>query len=131
RSTLAWGALGLAAVVLLSVNLLASVNLKSWQADLTEAQAFTITDGTRKILASIDEPISVQVYFSKRLGELMPDIGQYFERVQVMLDNYRDISGGKLQVTYLDPEPFSDAEDRAVAAGLRGRRMNAEGELGY
>ncbi len=31
----------------------------------------------------------------------------------------------------LDPEPFSDAEDRAVASGLRGVRLNAEGEVGY
>jgi ABC-type uncharacterized transport system involved in gliding motility auxiliary subunit len=131
RSTLAWVGLGLAAVILLSVNLLASVNLRNWQADLTEGSVFTISDGTRQILSGIDEPISVQLYFSKRLGEMAPSHARYFERVQALLERYRDLSGGKLQVSYLDPEPFSDAEDRAVAAGLQGRRLNAEGELGY
>ena len=48
-----------------------------------------------------------------------------------LLERYRDISGGKLQVSFLDPEPFSDAEDRAVAAGLRGIRLNQEGDQGY
>ena len=130
-ATLAWGGLALAAVILLSVNLVSSISLRSWQADLTQAHVFTISDGTRKVLRGIDEPIAVKVYFSKRLGELAPTQASYFERVQALLDSYRDISGGKLQVSYLDPEPFSDAEDRAVAAGLHGVRLDAEGELGY
>ena len=46
-------------------------------------------------------------------------------------EQYRDISGGKLQLSILDPEPFSDAEDSAVAAGLKGVRLNQEGEVGY
>jgi ABC-type uncharacterized transport system involved in gliding motility auxiliary subunit len=51
--------------------------------------------------------------------------------VRALFEQYRDLSGGKLQLSVLDPEPFSDAEDRAVASGLRGVRLNAEGEVGY
>jgi len=131
RPALAWGGIALAAVILLSVNLVSSITLRNWQADLTEGRVFTISDGAREILRGIDEPISVKVYFSKRLGEASPSHARYFERVRTLLESYRDISGGKLQITYLDPEPFSDAEDRAVAAGLRGVRLNAEGEVGY
>jgi ABC-type uncharacterized transport system involved in gliding motility auxiliary subunit len=131
RPALAWGGIVLAAVILLSVNLVSSISLRNWQADLTEGQVFTISKGTREVLTNIDEPINVRVYFSKRLGEAAPNQARYFERVRTLIDSYRDISGGKLQVTYLDPEPFSDAEDRAVAAGLRGVRLNAEGETGY
>jgi ABC-type uncharacterized transport system involved in gliding motility auxiliary subunit len=130
-STLAWGGLALAAVILLSVNLVASISLRNWQADLTQGNVYTISEGTRKILRAIDEPITAKVYFSKQLGELAPNQARYFERVRALLDSYRDLSGGKLQVSYLDPEPFSDAEDRAVAAGLRGVRLNGEGEVGY
>lgn len=130
-STLAWGALAFAAIILLSVNLISSISLREWQADLTEGQVFTITDGTREVVGNIDEPINVRVYFSKRLGEIAPGQARYFERIRTLLESYRDLSGGKLQISYLDPEPFSDAEDRAVAAGLRGLRLNAEGELGY
>ena len=48
-----------------------------------------------------------------------------------MLQQYRDISGGRIELAIFDPEPFLDAEDRAVAAGLRGLRLNPEGEVGY
>lgn len=131
RTTLAWGSLAAAAVILLSVNLVSSISLRGWQADLTEGRIFSITDGTREVLSNIDESINMRVYFSKRLGELVPEQARYFERLRTLLENYRDLSGGKLQISYLDPEPFSEAEDRAVAGGLRGVRLNAEGELGY
>lgn len=131
RRALAWGGILLAAVTLLSVNLIASTALRNAKFDLTEERLFTISDGTRKALRAIDEPIDVRVYFSKKLGELAPTYGKSFERVRTMLDRYRDISRGKLRVTYLDPEPFSDAEERAVAAGLKGVRLNQEGEMGY
>ncbi|MBS0249821.1 MAG: GldG family protein [Proteobacteria bacterium] len=131
RSTLAWGGLALGAVVLLSVNLASTIGLKTWSADLTQDRLFTISDGTRQILKSIDEPITARLYFSKNLADASPDIVRYFDRVRELFERYRDISGGKLQVTVLDPEPFSDAEDKAVEAGLRGLRLNSDGEVGY
>jgi ABC-type uncharacterized transport system involved in gliding motility auxiliary subunit len=131
RRTLAWGAVILAAVTLLSVNLIASTALRHARFDLTKEGLFTISEGTRKALRAIDEPIDVRVYFSKTLGKLAANYGKSFERVRTMLDQYSEISRGKLRVTYFDPEPFSDAEERAVAAGLRGVRLNQEGEMAY
>src|SRR5262245_51681409 len=83
------------------------------------------------MLRSIDEPLSLKLYFSKRLGEAAPVYARYFERVRALLQQYADIAGGGLDVAVFDPEPFSDAEDRAVGAGLRGVRLNQEGEVGY
>jgi ABC-type uncharacterized transport system involved in gliding motility auxiliary subunit len=131
RRKMAWAALGLGAVILLSVNVIASLGLRNIKTDLTEDRLFTISDGTREVLRSIDEPITARLYFSRRLAELAPEQARYFQRVKALFEQYRDHSGGKLQLTVLDPEPFSDAEDRAVAAGLSGARLNAEGEVGY
>jgi ABC-type uncharacterized transport system involved in gliding motility auxiliary subunit len=131
RSTLAWIGLALAAVVLLSVNLTSSIGLKTWSADLTQDRLFTISKGTREVLKSIDEPISARLYFSRNLAAASPDVARYFDRVRTLFEQYRDISGGKLQLSILDPEPFSEAEDKAVASGLKGLRLNAEGEVGY
>ncbi len=131
RTTLAWGGLGLAAVILLSLNLATSLALKNWHADLTEDGLYTISEGTKVVLKAIDEPITARLYFSKKLGDVAPNYARYHSRVRALLERYRDLSGGKLQLEILDPEPFSDNEDRAVAAGLRGLRLNAEGELGY
>jgi ABC-type uncharacterized transport system involved in gliding motility auxiliary subunit len=131
RRTLAWAGVALAAVILLSVNLIASSALREARLDLTQERLFSISEGTRKVLRAIDEPIDVRVYFSKKLGEVAPNYAKSFERLRTMLEQYRDIARGKLQITYYDPEPFSDAEDRAVAAGLKGVPLNREGEMGY
>jgi ABC-type uncharacterized transport system involved in gliding motility auxiliary subunit len=131
RRTLAWAGVALAAVTLLSVNLIASTALRNAKVDLTKERLFTISEGTRNALRAIDEPIDVRVYFTKKLGELAPNYAKGFERVRTMLDRYSDISRGKVRVTYLDPEPFSDAEERAVAAGLKGVRLSQDGEMGY
>jgi len=131
RSTLAWVGLALAAIVLLSVNLATSIGLKTWSADLTQDRLFTISAGTREILKSLDEPITARLYFSRNLAAASPEVARYFDRVRALFEQYRDISGGKLQFGILDPEPFSDAEDKAVASGLKGLRLNAEGEVGY
>jgi ABC-type uncharacterized transport system involved in gliding motility auxiliary subunit len=131
RHTLAWTSVGLALILLLSVNLFASSALRNAKADLTQQRLFTISSGTRSMLRSIDEPISLKLYFSKRLGEAAPVYTRYFERVRALLQQYADIAGGGLDVAVFDPEPFSDSEDKAVAAGLRGVRLNQEGEVGY
>jgi len=128
---LAWGGLVLAGITFLAVNLFASTAFRGVKADLTRDGLYTISDGTRKALRAIDEPIDIRVYFSKRLGEAAPTYAKNFDRVRSLLERYRDISGGKLKVSFHDPEPFSDAEDRAVAAGLRGVRLNQEGDQGY
>lgn len=131
RKTLAWGALVLAALLTLSANLIFSDLAKNAKADLTAEHLYTISDGTKRVLERIDEPISVRLYYTRKLGEAAPLFGKYFARVKALLEQYRDISGGKVQLTVLEPEPFSDAEDRAVSSGLRGIRLNQDGESGY
>ena len=131
RRKLAWGGLALGAIILLAVNLIASSALRDARIDLTKERLYTISEGTRKTLRAIDEPVDIRVYFSKKLGEAAPSYAKMFERVRTLLEQYSGIARGKLQISYLDPEPFSDAEDRAVAAGLKGIRLNQEGEMGY
>lgn len=128
---LAWGGLALAAVTLLSVNLIASQTLGGWKADLTEDKLFTISPGSVAVLKSMEEPVKARLYFSKQLGEASSAYARYFDRVRTMLEEFQRISGGKLQLEILDAAPFSDTEDQAVAAGIQGRRLNAEGEMGY
>lgn len=128
---LAWGGLALAAVTLLSVNLIASETFSGWKADLTQDKLYSISPGSVTVLRAMDEPIKARLYFSKKLGDLSSTYKSYYDRVRNLLEEFNRISGGKLELEVLDPEPFSDAEDRAVAAGLNGQRINAEGEMAY
>jgi ABC-type uncharacterized transport system involved in gliding motility auxiliary subunit len=131
RATLAWGALVLAVLLALSANLIVGSVARNAKADLTADHLYTISEGTKRVLQRIEEPISVRLYYSRKLGEVAPLFGKHFERVKALLEQYRDLSGGKVQLTVLEPEPFSDSEDRAVASGLRGIRLNQDGETGY
>lgn len=131
KRTLSWLGLALAVVAFLSFNLFSANALRSWRADMTRDGLYTISDGTRRALANIDEPIDLKVYFSKKLGEAAPQYQKSFERVRTLLEQYRSLSRGKLRVSYFDPEPFSDAQDRAEAAGIRGMPLNQEGDQGY
>ena len=72
RRTLALGGLVLVTVLFLPVNLFSNMTFRSCQLDLTEEKLFTLSDGTRSVLASIDEPIDVRLYYTKLLGERSP-----------------------------------------------------------
>lgn len=129
--TLAWLAIGLGAILLLSVNIIASSLFKGASADLTDKGLYTISQSTKRVLGKLEEPIDVRVYYSSRLGEASSLYKRYFERVRALLERYSTMSGGKLNIAFIDPVPFSDAEDRAVSAGLQGVQLNAEGDKGY
>jgi gliding motility-associatede transport system auxiliary component len=130
-SRLALAGLCVAAMLFLAVNVLANTMFKGAQVDLTEGNLYTVSDGTRRLLGSLEEPVKIRLYYSRRLGEVAPRYGAYYARVRELLDRYVALSGGKLSVELLEPEPFSDAEDRAVADGLQGLPLSQAGETGY
>ena len=131
RSKLALGGIVLGAVALLAVNLLSHTGLKGMRLDLTEEKLYTISEGTMSVLASLDEPLTARLYVSRILGEKSPRYGLYADRVTEMLERYASLSAGKFKLEVLDPEPFTDAEDRAMAAGLQGVPVTAGGEQAY
>ena len=121
----------LAVVLLFAVNILASRLLGPARIDLTEHRLFTLSEGTRGILTNLDEPVTLRFYLSKRELERAPGIGGYADRVRALLEEYRRIAGGKLTLRVIDPEPFSDEEDRAVGFGLRGVPLGLDEGIFY
>jgi ABC-type uncharacterized transport system involved in gliding motility auxiliary subunit len=123
--------LAVGAVMFIAVNLFANVALRGHQLDLTESRLYTVSEGTKRTLAAIDEPISLRLYFSRNLGEAAPRYAAYHARVRELLQGYAGLAAGRVTLQLLDPEPFSDAEDRAVADGMQGVPVTAAGDLGY
>ena len=110
----------LALVLLFALNMLANRLLGPARIDLTENRLFTLSEGTRSILANLDEPVTLRFYLSRRELERVPGIGGYADRVRALLNEYKRLAGDKLTLRVIDPEPFSEEEDRAVGYGLRG-----------
>lgn len=118
-------------VLLFALNILSNDILRSARLDLTEGRIFTLSEGTRKILAGIEEPISLRFYLSRKLATRVPEIGTYATRVQELLQEYERAAGEKLRLEVIEPEPFSREEDRAVGYGLRGLPVNTSDEVIY
>src|SRR5688572_8577640 len=131
RGLISLGGLVLVAILFVAVNVIGNASLNSARLDLTSDKLFTLSEGTRSVLAKIQEPITLRLYFSDRLGKAIPQYGVYATRVREMLREYANASGGKLRVEFIDPQPFTDEEDRAVAFGLQGVPVNQGGELVY
>ncbi len=131
RRTLTKAAVVLAAVLFVALNVLSTTALRPARVDLTEDKLFTLSDGTRHVLASIDEPIVLRFYFSRPLAERSPVHGNYGARVRELLEHYVSLAGDKLHLEFYDPEPFSIEEDAAVSFGLQGVPLNRSGDLAY
>ncbi len=131
RRRLGFAGIGLAVVLFLAVNLMAGVYLTSTRLDLTQDHLFTLSSGTKEVLASIDEPIDLRLYYTKQLDQLGPYFSGYAKRVEELLATYRRLSHGKLRIERLDPAPFSPEEDLAVAEGLEGLPVKDDGTLAY
>ena len=110
----------IAAVLFGAFNMATNSAFSSARFDLTEHQLYTVSDGTRNVLKNLGEPITLRFYLSKKLATGLPGIKSYATRVQEMLEEYAQISEGHLYLQVMDPEPFSEEEDRAVAYGLQG-----------
>ncbi len=131
RSKLAYAGIALAVIAFLGLNIFANATFKGVRLDLTQERLFTLSDGTRQVLATLKEPVRVRLYFTKRLGEINPSHQTYFNRVKELLEQYVAISGGLLQLELFNPEPFTDDEDRASAFGLQGIPFTQSGERAY
>jgi ABC-type uncharacterized transport system involved in gliding motility auxiliary subunit len=92
--------------------------LRGLRIDLTENELYTLSDGTRQLLAGIEQPINLYYFFSDRESADIQYLRSYSIRVREMLEEFVDRAGGNLTLSIIDPLPFSEDEDRAAQYGL-------------
>jgi ABC-type uncharacterized transport system involved in gliding motility auxiliary subunit len=131
RRAATWWGLVAAIVLFVAVNVIAEQELRGSRIDLTENGLYTLSQGTRKVLARIEEPITLRFYYSPQLGAAAPPYGIYAERVRETLQQYTALAHGMIKLEQIDPQPFSAAEDRAVAFGLQGVALAQGGDQVY
>lgn len=121
----------LALLLFVAFNTLSRSLFRSARLDLTQEKLYTLSQGTRNILADLPEPIRLRFFFSKKVAKDMTPLLAFAQRVQELIEEYVAKSGGKLKLEVLDPEPYSEQEEQAVEAGLQGVPLNAAGETLY
>jgi len=128
RKALSGTALAVLAALFVAVMLLVNIAFRGARADLTQNHLYTLSDGTRNILKSIDEPLDLTLFFSDKGSENLPQLRTYFTTVREMLQEMASRSGGKLRLQVVDPLPFSEDEDRATSLGMQAVPVSAAGD---
>jgi len=103
---------------------------KSWKVDITEQKLYTLSDGTKSILATLNQPIKAKLYYAKTAALKGPDqikyFNNYYEFVKALLEEYVAQSKGMVELQTIDPRPFSDDEVSAMRYGLQQYRITEE-----
>lgn len=131
RKLLTGSGLLIGVVLFFAINVLSTVTLKSARLDLTDQQLYTLSEGSQQILEGLQESITLRFYLSKKLATGLPGIKSYAIRVQELLEEFEQTAGGKMTLKVIDPEPFSEEEDRAVGYGLQGVPIDNSNTLFY
>jgi ABC-type uncharacterized transport system involved in gliding motility auxiliary subunit len=131
RSTLGGGTLLALALLFIGLTVLFNYALRGWRLDLTQNRLYTTAAGTDRILASIKEPINLYFFFSEKAANQLPQLKTYGVRVREFLEELAGRSNGKLRLHVIDPQPFSEEEDRAAELGVRGTPLGATGTPFY
>jgi ABC-type uncharacterized transport system involved in gliding motility auxiliary subunit len=125
------GALIALAILFVGVTVLLNFVLRGARLDLTESKLYSIAPGTERILESLPEPVNLYFFFSQDASSQSPPIRAYAQRVRELLEEMSERSDGKLRLNVVDPEPFSEDEDRAAEFGLQAVPLGAHGESLY
>jgi len=108
------------AVLFLGVVMLSNVGLRGMRVDLTQNRLYTLSPGTQQVIAELKEPVNLYFYFSRETAaKQAPLLMPYATRVREFLEELAARSHGKIHLLVIDPQPFSDEEDRAGEYGLQ------------
>ncbi len=116
KSSLWLVVLGLA---LLLYSFLVPGTLPGWRMDMTENRQYSLSQGSQDILAELPQKITLKFYYSDAASRELPQLRQYADDVWNFLQEMRQYSNGMLVLEKIDPEPFSIAEEDALALGLQ------------
>jgi len=96
---------------------------KALKVDITDQRLYTLSEGTKAILAKLNQPIKAKLYYAKTAALKGPDqiryFNNYYQFVKALLEEYVAVSKGMIELEVIDPRPFSDDEVQALRYGLR------------
>lgn len=121
----------LIALAFLAFNMVSGLLFSGVRLDLTEQKLYTISPGTKRILAGLDEPINLYFFYSDSGARELVPLRNYARRVEELLRAYEREANGRIRLQVIDPEPFSENEDKATEFGLQGIPLQQGGDNLY
>ena len=96
--------------------------------DTTAERIYTLSPGTQALLGKIEEPLTLDFYFTKSASGLPIAYKNYATRVEEMLRQYARAARGKITLNVIDPRPDTPEEERATAARIQPQLIPTTGE---
>jgi ABC-type uncharacterized transport system involved in gliding motility auxiliary subunit len=129
KTTLGAGGLAIVGVLFVGIVLLANYFLRSAKIDLTSDNLYTVSDGTKRIVRGLKEPVNLYFFFSEEAAAKDPGVRSHGTRVRELLEELVSLSNGNLTLKVIDPQPYTEDEDRANELGVN--PVNNRGERVY
>jgi len=116
------------AVVLVGIITFSAISIcqsigRSIRLDITDQKLYTLSDGTKAILAGINQPLKLKLYYTRtavrKAADPMRYYNNYYHFVKALLEEYVQASDGMIKLELIDPLPFSDEEVDALRYGLK------------
>ncbi|HMO16949.1 MAG TPA: Gldg family protein [Oligoflexia bacterium] len=118
KSFLSGSSIFLLAVMFIVINGISDRVFNRFHIDLTEEGLYTLSQGSKDILAGLSVPVNLKLYYSKTEGDKFPIIKLYGARIADLLKEYARKSGGKITLEVFDPRPDSEDEEWAEKYGV-------------
>ncbi len=123
--TILYSTVGVAVMfgIIVAVNLITGV-FKT-RVDMTAEKLYTLSEGTKIILKSLDSPIEIRYYFSKSETRVPSQVRTYAQHVEDLISELQQAAKGKIEIKKFDPQPDTEAEESAQSDGIEGQMLQA------
>ncbi|MFQ5646418.1 MAG: Gldg family protein [bacterium] len=105
--------------VIVAVNLLSRNFFTRF--DLTQQKEYTLSRATRRILANLDDTLTITGYFSR---DLPSHVQPVVERVKDMLDEYKAYGGSRVRTALVDPADDQTLQEKLRVLGIPMVQLN-------
>lgn len=129
RTRFLWAMIASLILGFAGLNMASRLLLDGARLDLTERSLYALSEGTRDVLDRLDEPMTLDFYYSRADAAGYPELRAYGARVRELLRTLSARSGGALRLEEIDPAPFSPEEDAAISAGLQPVPVEGGGQI--
>lgn len=116
-----WIAFGLLLVGLVLITVISS--FIPGQVDMTSDDLYTLSPGSKALLDKLEEPVTLNFYFSRSAEDLPISMKNYAARVEALLRQYARAAGDHIKLNVVDPKPDTEEEEAAIRAGVSSQAL--------
>jgi ABC-type uncharacterized transport system involved in gliding motility auxiliary subunit len=120
----------LAALVFFFTEIISDTAIGRKNIDLTEDDRFTLTEGTKSILAELEDPVTINYYVTRDIEGASADIKRYIPRVDNFLEEISGLAKNEnITLNFIDPQANTDEEDAAIVDEINITQVSETGRL--